>query len=157
MVEAKELGGLLKRIGNYDSQLFEENFDQRLILQKTVYLLQAFGLFLGYRFNWYLRGPYSVEVARHGYELVDLFDKLPEASFIEEKAEERFKIYLKFISEYQENAEMLEILSSIHFIMKRAKNITNDQLFRVMRSKIVTIDRKNIEIALNILKGYELI
>jgi len=48
-------------------------------------------------------------------------------------------------------------LSSIHFIMKRAKNITNDQLFRVMRSKIVTIDRKNIEIALNILKGYELI
>lgn len=156
MVEATELGGVLKRIGNYDPYLFEGDFDQRLILQKTVYLLQVFGLFLGYRFNWYLRGPYSIAVARHGYELVDLFDKLPEASFVDKKAENRFKSYLKFISEYKENAKMLEILASAHFIAKRTPNITKGRLFTMMRSKIVTIDRQDIEKALHILKEYEL-
>lgn len=34
-------------------------FAQRLILQKSGYLLQEFGIHLGYRFSWYVRGPYS--------------------------------------------------------------------------------------------------
>lgn len=37
----------------------KNNFDDRLRLQKYVYLIQRLGLSLGYRFNEYLRGPYS--------------------------------------------------------------------------------------------------
>ena len=157
MVEATELGGVLKRIGNYDPHLFEEDFDQRLILQKTVYLLQAFGLFLGYRFNWYLRGPYCVSLARHGYELVDLYDKVSEATFVNENAEERFKSFLKFMPKIKDDAEMLEIIASTHFIKKRTPNITKERLFNLMRSKILTIDRKDIEEALHILKDGKMI
>lgn len=43
-------------------------FDSRLILQKTVYLLQAAGIHLGYPFNWYLRGPYSPALTRDLYD-----------------------------------------------------------------------------------------
>ena len=37
-------------------------FDDRLILQKTTYLLQQAEVHLGYRFRWYLRGPYSPDL-----------------------------------------------------------------------------------------------
>jgi len=43
-------------------------FDSRLILQKTVYLIEEAGIRLGYSFNWHLRGPYSPALTR------DLFD-----------------------------------------------------------------------------------
>ena len=42
-------------------------FDSRLILQKTVYLLEEAGIHLGYPFNWYLRGPYSPALTRDLY------------------------------------------------------------------------------------------
>ena len=38
-------------------------FDERLFLQKGVYLLQEAGVHLGYRYRWYLRGPYSTDLA----------------------------------------------------------------------------------------------
>ena len=38
-------------------------FDERLHLQKGVYLLQDAGVHLGYRYRWYLRGPYSTDLA----------------------------------------------------------------------------------------------
>jgi hypothetical protein len=38
-------------------------FEERLLLQKAVYLLQEAGVHLGYRYRWYLRGPYSTDLA----------------------------------------------------------------------------------------------
>lgn len=35
-----------------------DGFSDRLCIQKKVYLSQIIGLDLGYRYNWYLRGPY---------------------------------------------------------------------------------------------------
>jgi hypothetical protein len=45
-------------------------FDDRLILQKTVYLLQAAGVRLGYSFSWYHRGPYSSTLTRDAFAIV---------------------------------------------------------------------------------------
>ena len=36
-----------------------ENLDDRIRLQKAMYLSQEAGVRLGYRFSWYVRGPYS--------------------------------------------------------------------------------------------------
>jgi len=44
-------------------------FNSRLILQKTVYLLEEAGIRLGYSFSWYLRGPYSPGLTRDLYDL----------------------------------------------------------------------------------------
>jgi len=38
-------------------QLSMSSFDERLALQKTIYLAQQMGVPLGYQFSWYLRGP----------------------------------------------------------------------------------------------------
>lgn len=39
-----------------------DEFTDRLVLQKAVYLLQHAKIHLGYRFRWYLRGPYSTDL-----------------------------------------------------------------------------------------------
>lgn len=47
-----------------------ESVDDRKMLQKAVYLAQAVsGVDLGYRFSWYLKGPYSPPLARDYYRL----------------------------------------------------------------------------------------
>src|SRR6266446_4558939 len=44
-------------------------FDERFLLQKGVYLLQEAGVHLGYRYRWYLRGPYSTDLASDAFFL----------------------------------------------------------------------------------------
>lgn len=48
-----------------------DSFDQRLILQKAVYLLQTAGIHIGYRFRWYLRGPYSPEMTAGVFGIIN--------------------------------------------------------------------------------------
>lgn len=47
------------------------SFDERLILQKSVYLIQSAGIRLGYRFRWYLRGPYSPDMTADAFAIVN--------------------------------------------------------------------------------------
>ena len=44
-----------------------DSFDDRLILQKAVYLAQQAGISLGYHYYWYLRGPYCRELTADAY------------------------------------------------------------------------------------------
>ena len=73
--ESVELGFILKQIPGYDFSL--EGFSDRLKLQKTIYLLQVFGVYLGYDFSWYLRGPYCSILAANGFLLQDIYDEIP--------------------------------------------------------------------------------
>ena len=156
MTKAEEVGGLLKRIGNYEPKLFGDSFEDRLILQKTVYLLQAFGLYLGYHFNWYLRGPYSLAVTRHGYELIDTYDNLPITAFAEGDAEKRFGLFLSFISKIKKDANMLELLASIHFLKKRNPYLEKNDLHKNLEKKML-INKDKFEEAFGILEEYKLV
>jgi uncharacterized protein YwgA len=46
-------------------------FSERLTVQKKVYLTQLMGYDLGYRFGWYLRGPYCRELTVDAFTLKD--------------------------------------------------------------------------------------
>ncbi len=67
-----KLGLALKEAG---VPLSVESFDDRLILQKAVYLLQQAQIHLGYRFRWYLKGPYSTDLTEDVFALAHLEDK----------------------------------------------------------------------------------
>lgn len=43
--------------------------DERLTLQKAIYLVQRYAVPLGYSYGWYLKGPYSPQLTRDYYEL----------------------------------------------------------------------------------------
>ncbi|MFZ2196989.1 MAG: hypothetical protein WAV13_04585, partial [Thermodesulfovibrionales bacterium] len=60
---------LLKAISDSFGGLLIDNFDNRLILQKRFYLLQKFGVDLGYRYNWYAHGPYCPTLTEDAYRL----------------------------------------------------------------------------------------
>ena len=44
-------------------------FDDRMAIQKAIYLCQEAGVHLGYRYSWYLRGPYSPDLTRDAFAL----------------------------------------------------------------------------------------
>jgi hypothetical protein len=46
-----------------------DSFADRMTLQKMIYLCQQAGVHLGYRYNWYLRGPYSPDLTRDAFDL----------------------------------------------------------------------------------------
>lgn len=60
----------LDAVGHSDALTgVEESIGNRLRLQKAVYLGQIWGADLGYRYNWYVKGPYSPSLAQDYYEL----------------------------------------------------------------------------------------
>lgn len=49
-----------------------DDFDKRLILQKSIYLLQEAGVKLGYSYSWYLKGPYSSDLTSDAFDMKDI-------------------------------------------------------------------------------------
>lgn len=74
------------------SSLSSDNFEDKLLIQKIVYLLSLKGIELGYPYSLYFRGPYSPALTRdiydHGQELRNLRSEhilsAPEMRIIEE-------------------------------------------------------------------------
>lgn len=62
---------LAKTLEAAELPLSVKTFDERLILQKSVYLLQSYGIQFGYRFRWYLRGPYSPDMTGDAFGILN--------------------------------------------------------------------------------------
>lgn len=133
------LGGLLKRIGNFDSTTYESDFNSRLILQKTVYLMQEFGLNIGYSFSWYLHGPYSPNLTRDTYTMVKGFAEIEPVKFADLSAENRFCEFINFIRPISRNHVILEQLAVVHFLCNVYPRLSQQELFFKVKDKIPSI------------------
>ncbi len=124
-------------------------FQGRLILQKTVYLLQAFGISLGYRYSWYLFGPYSAELARDGFELAAGVP-VPAVPF-EGKGREALARFMDFIGPYRHDAHMLELLASFHMLMRLANGDLGKvtQFLQGKKTKFTAAEISNAQHLLN--------
>lgn len=47
-----------------------ETIDDRILLQKKIYLAQDIGLPLGYGYSWYIHGPYSPDLTAAAYQII---------------------------------------------------------------------------------------
>ena len=47
-----------------------DNIDERILLQKKIFLAQDIGLPLGYGYNWYIHGPYSTDLTAVAYQVI---------------------------------------------------------------------------------------
>jgi uncharacterized protein YwgA len=154
MTDISILGSLLKRIGNYDKM---ESFEGRLKLQKTIYLMQAFDLYIGYNFSWYIRGPYSTQLAKDGFALREVYNVIPSGRFTDLKAEQRFASFLQFIDRYRNDADWLEIVASIHFLTKVYSNLQRDRILSIVKNKQPYFVVKQCQDAWNYLKKWKMI
>ena len=50
----------------------KDTFDDRLISQKKVFLLQELGVNIGYSYNWYVHGPYSPDLTTYIFNNLDV-------------------------------------------------------------------------------------
>ena len=112
-----ELGTVLRQFPSFEFSM--EGFNARLRLQKFIYLLQSFDVFLGYNYNWYIRGPYCSTLATCGFGLQDVYDQIPEGAvmeFADPTIQGRFSRFRKFIQGRETNTDWLEIAASIHML-----------------------------------------
>lgn len=59
-----------------------DTIDDRILLQKKVYLAQDLGLPLGYGFCWYIHGPYSSDLTDVAYQIIpEGFDAIEHGSY----------------------------------------------------------------------------
>ena len=126
-----DFGLILKDIGNFDIS----NFDGRLILQKTVYVLKAFKINLGYEYNWYLHGTYSPELARAGYQVSEIIDKIPDIAvkFQDENVQTNYDNFKGFIADKKDNPDLLEISSSICYLFR--EDFKKDEILELVENK----------------------
>lgn len=47
-----------------------ETINDRILLQKKIYLAQDLGLPLGYGYSWYIHGPYSTDLTSVAYQII---------------------------------------------------------------------------------------
>lgn len=127
-----DLGMILRQAPAFKFDM--DTFDGRLRLQKFIYLLQAHGIYLGYDFSWYLRGPYCTGLTTCGFALKDIYHDIPEdvkARFADPSDQLNFEKFLKFVEGKEMDTHYLEIAASIH-ILKKADTDESDIIGRVM-------------------------
>ena len=147
----------MKRIGNFNGERFRNNFEDRLIFQKTIYLLQAFGLYIGIPFSWYLHGPYSMVLANHGYSLSRKFFRINPVKFKSGASEKRFEEFYKFLGENKDNANWLEALASIHFLRNTYPLMSKAKIISEVIKKQPNLENTECEKAWIYLVKYNLI
>ena len=153
--ESVELGFILKQIPDYDFSM--NGFPDRLKLQKTIYLLQVFGVYLGYDFSWYLRGPYCSILATNGFLLQNVYDEIPEydqVRFKNKDARKNFKKFLKFVT--GKNVDELEIASSLHYL-KQVCTLSDDKIREKVTNKRLEFTSEQVDKVWGELKSWKMI
>ncbi|MFW5988454.1 MAG: hypothetical protein ACOCQA_03345 [bacterium] len=116
MEKAVILKTVYKKLLNEEFNYF--NFEDRLKLQKTVYLLENMGVSVGgYGFNWYKHGPYSQALQDDAYDSVNYHSR--EDIQFKENAKPIIENFREMVAEKPEDCELeewLELLSSIYFL-----------------------------------------
>ena len=111
---------LLDEIGFRDLKI--GTFTARKILQKKIYLFQLTGIDLGYRYNWYLHGPYSPALADDVFSLREEIEYDDEFNDYELNSETKEKFgtltKLEVLPEHQQTSkdEWLELVASLHYL-----------------------------------------
>ena len=117
MSETGRLFACLKMVGINPKM---ETFSERKRVQKMVYLLdKVFHLNFGFSYNWYLHGPYSPELTKLIFDVIEK-EREDIAKPVNLSAEDRAKIgRLKlFLCDDIESTDALELLVSLHYILK---------------------------------------
>jgi uncharacterized protein YwgA len=96
--------------------------EERLILQKTIYLLQAYGFKLGYGFSWYRYGPYSQDLVFDAHSVLgseeNTYKSAASTWEFSDNCLQKFNEFKKIFGDTLTSAKMLELVASVDFVCK---------------------------------------
>jgi uncharacterized protein YwgA len=131
-------------------------FADRKRIQKLVYLLDVvFGLNLGFSYNWYLHGPYSPEVTKTVFDVIEgrqiVFSDPKVLS--NEELEKIDKLRLFLGSDLDSN-DKLELLVSLAFLMRYVGSFkcSESDIIGFLKAKKPYFTDKEISDAINRLR-----
>lgn len=142
----RRLAGVM---GLFEKQIDMHTYDNRLILQKLVYLLQCKGVDLDYSFGWYIRGPYSAALAADGFFLSEKKDFPSSISESESKIAKGVKLS---IGEDIRDGEKMEIISSLLFLKRTYKPFDDVELVGMLLGMKPWLEENKVEENLKKLK-----
>ena len=94
--------------------------EERLKLQKTIYLLQAYGLKLGYGYSWYKYGPYSQDLVYDAYAVLgserNKYEQAASTWSFSESCRQKFDRFRDICRDILQSAEQLELVASVNFL-----------------------------------------
>lgn len=137
-----------------------ESFDDRLICQKKIYLLQSLGTDLGYSYNWYVRGPYSPALTNYIYTNLDVLASGDFSNYrLSESAEGNIGRVNGLLKEKRQDfkeASWYELLASLLYIHNNSKswklNGEDDTLFATLMRYKPQYNVEQCEYAFNVLR-----
>ena len=111
MADIYEIGLLAKDVGNFDACSYEG----RITFQRTIHIMQSFGIDLGYNYNWMLRGPYSMELAKDGHGVAEAVKNIPDipVEFRHEEDQAAYDDFKRFMENIRDDQDQLDIATSI--------------------------------------------
>jgi len=137
---------ILKRLGCGDVDTFE----QRLRSQKIQYFAQLFGVTYRYKYNLYLHGPYSTELAHDLYYIKSAGITPDVGKLMPEKLEQRFLDLKKFI---KKSTKELELAATLHWLLKIVNLSEKDA--KIKLNELKNNDKNQYNLALKAIKEYE--
>lgn len=133
-----DLGFIIRQFKDYDFSM--NTSDDRIKLQNLIYLLQAYDIYLGYDFSWYIRGPFSIILSKCGLALERIYREVPkdEVWFDSKRVQERFTAFKSFIDGKIHDPGYLEMVASLH--MLKASGMSDDESISHHMRKMTTIN-----------------
>jgi uncharacterized protein YwgA len=139
-------------------------FQDRLIIQKTIYLAQAKGVNLGYYYHWYLYGPYSPSLTKDEFAMaMDISAELDESEGwkLDDTSSQRLQKLQKIFeeSDREKLAKKLELFASVHFLIDR-KQVSGMDIKQITETLVrfkKEFSEENVKGALEELKRYGLL
>ncbi|MCP1926377.1 hypothetical protein [Bradyrhizobium elkanii] len=138
------------------------SIDSRKRFQKAVYLGQLSGVDLGYRYSWYVRGPYSTALTKDYYALagaqqsgeVAPADKLLKPEIVG-KLQSITTLFATPAGVNLDASSWYELLASWHYLLKVSRMTPHDARQTMERSKPNLVPY--IDQAASVLRGQDLI
>jgi hypothetical protein len=105
------------------SSISLETFSERFNIQKRIFLIQVMGCDLGYRYSWYIRGPYCRELTADAFALKDELsagEKDYEGFELSQSTKERIgkarALWSPPTDSPVDRDDWLELLASVHYL-----------------------------------------
>lgn len=134
-IQTIHLGLILKEFPRFEFSM--DTFKGRLRLQKFIYLLQVFNVYLGYNYSWYIYGPYCTTLSTCGFALNDIYNKIPveKVKFARKSTQDRLERFKEFIADRENDNNFLEIAASLHYLRNTTSDSDEDVILKVVNKR----------------------
>ena|SRR5579872_2317945 len=157
---------LAKSLEAAEVPLRVDTFADRLILQKAVLILQSAGIHMGYRFRWYLRGPYSPDMTVGAFGIIregEAAQQELSGWTLDATSKARIEKLKPLLASSDRRksaqARWLELLASVLFLINtgQASATDADATASILKKNNKDFDAKDVRTAVKELKEYGLL